>query len=165
MKTIKRHDLVKMLQNLSGTKIVTLVVETDPGKKKYKGRFIKKSKVNGVINWIYSNAVNKQRTKEGKPANFSSHMRRWGFRIPKTPFVEHNGNQYLELKLQHVYKTQYFHKTGFIKRRINPSDFSDMLQTDKSPTNQGIENPIVLKDYRLDRIREITIDKETYKVI
>jgi hypothetical protein len=65
-------ELSELIAERKGAQFVTLNTTTIPkligGKKnQYTGRIEKKSVVNGMVNWDYTNAVNKQRMREGTP--------------------------------------------------------------------------------------------------
>jgi hypothetical protein len=100
------EEFKSALLERKGTTFVTIVAETDPKLRKrgnpYAGRVTKRSRVNGAIGWIYGNGVNRQRIREGLDPDFEAFPRKWGERIKGTPFVEHKGNTYLELKVERV---------------------------------------------------------------
>jgi len=71
---------------VKGASMVTMVARTLPdligGKKRSPMAGLEKvSRVNGVINWHYANAVNKQREREGHGEHFTAQPRSWGVRL------------------------------------------------------------------------------------
>lgn len=162
---MKLGELKAALMERKGTSFVTIVAVTDPRMRKrdnpYAGRVQKRSSVNGVVGWIYQNSVNRERVREDLEADFEAHPRKWGERIKGTPFVEHKGNTYLELKVERVLSTEYLLDGEPVDREV----IAEWLPARKAEgARQEVENPIILRDYRLDSITEITFDGITIKV-
>ena len=120
MATMTRSDLVEKMKGRKGAFFVTIVAETDPRLLKTDNPYVgttKISRVNGLLNWIYENAVNNQRFRENQPLDnngeveqFTALPRKWGVRVKRedgtvTPLVEHKEKQYLELKVQQALAT------------------------------------------------------------
>jgi len=148
-----------------GATFITIVAETDPRLNKrgnpYSGRVIKRSRVNGAINWIYGNGVNRQRIREGLEPDFTAHPRKWGERIKGTPFVEHKGRTYLELKVERVLGTEYL----LDGKPIDRSLIEEWLPKRKSESGrQEVEKAVILRDYELVNIRVVTFDGITIQV-
>lgn len=143
-----------------GASIVTIHAETAPTMRvtgnPYTGA-VKRSAVNGVINWIYENAVNRQRERENLVPNFTAFPRKWGHRIHGTPLVEHKGKFYLEMKVQHA-TCRYF--IGNVE--VNHADISPWLRP-HSPHRQGVSREIILRDYALENISAF-IFGDTYQI-
>lgn len=163
---ITQNQLVTLLNSRKGAQIISIVVEIDPGKnQKCKNKVIKRSYINGIINWHYGNAVNRQLKREGSNEVFQASIRKWGKRISNSPFVEHNGQLYLEMKVQNVYQTQYLvYQNGKVVEvpRISISQFI----RDKSTLNNNspTQKPIVLCDYKLSGIRQVKMNGRTYNI-
>ncbi len=129
--TITRSDLLAGLRALRGAKFVTARCLTvpdmyvnNPLDKKVRnpwfGTITKESSFNGQINWLYENAVNAQRLKEGKEADFESQPRPWGNRVlmegKLTPLIEHKDSLYVEFRILQVYQTEYFYNGNPIQK-------------------------------------------------
>ena len=116
VQTISTESLITVLNALPAESAdVTIVSRTEPAMRKtdnpFVGKLFKVSKVSGTINWQYGHEVNRQREREGgfdivdgQPVVatvevFKAHDRKWGTRIENSPFVEHNGQHYLEVKV------------------------------------------------------------------
>jgi hypothetical protein len=102
-------QLRAIITDCKGAKFASIVTETDQaltgGKScPYKDRVTKIAKVSGMINWLYENAVNNQRDREGQPITnlgeveqFIAEPRAWGKRLHLStekkplllPFVHH----------------------------------------------------------------------------
>lgn len=165
METITKQELRDMLLNARrGANIVSIETETTPRMRKtdnpYAGRLVKQSKINGMINWYYENAVNNQREREGKNADFEAKPRRWGSRIHGTPLVEHKGKYYLELKVENRYGKTYIDDQG----NEVPQEEIDEFLYNSSSSRQGVEDEVILRDYKLDSIKAIKMNGKKYKV-
>lgn len=139
---------------------ITIVADTEPKLKKgcpYKVR--KRSKVNGMAGFIYENAVNRQRIREGKEPDFESEPRKWGIRIVRTPLVEHNGNFYLELKVQNS-DCVYLDENG---NEISKEEIQPFLR-ENNFDKQQLDKPVILRDYKLENIKEVHMDGKIYYV-
>ncbi len=159
---ISRPQLVQTLQKRKGAQVISIVTETDPGKSKaHKGQCLKRSYVNGMIGWHYVNAVNRQRGREGNAEDFQVKPRKWGVRVKGTPFVEHKGNLYLEMKVEKVFQTQYL-IGGVVVPRERVEDHL-RLHRPSSPS-QGIDKEVILRDYKLESIIQVTLGGNTYMV-
>lgn len=154
---------VEEIQKLKGSRIVTLVAETDARVKQgtknnpspFRGKnVIKRSKVNGLIgNWKYANSVNNQRAREGNQDFFEPQPRKWGERRKGTPFVDHKGKVYLEVKIEKVLEKEYF-----VDGVKTPNEEVEEYITEKKQAKtQETEKPILIADYNLKNIKEISI--------
>ena len=158
-------ELKSALLERKGTTFVTIIAETDPKLRKrgnpYAGKVTKRSRVNGAIGWIYGNGVNRQRIREGLEPDFEAFPRKWGERIKGTPFVEHKGNTYLELKVERVLGTEYLLDGEPIDRSL----IEEWLPKRKPEgERQQVENPVILRDYNLANIKAIAFDGITIVV-
>lgn len=156
---IKLGELKAALASRKGTSFVTIVAVTDPRMRKrdnpYAGRVQKRSTVNGAIGWIYQNSVNRERVREELEADFESFPRKWGERIKGTPFVEHKGKTYLELKVEKSISTEYLLDGEVIDKSV----IEEWLPKRKPEgERQQVENPVILRDYDLSNIKEISFD-------
>jgi len=137
---------------MKGAVICTVNAETTPKMRKTDNPYVdvvKVSSVNGIINWIYEDAVNKQRSREELEPNFTAFPRKWGNRIKGSPLVEHNGNYYLEMKVQSA-QAQYI----LGNEEIAVSELIPYFY-DRSKSRQGVEKEVVLRDYALENIKSI----------
>lgn len=104
---------------------------------------------NGKSN-AYENMVQRRLEQEGKdPNSFTLGPRAWGTRIPNTCFVEHNGEQYLEVIFMQAGETQYL-QDG---QPINKSDIVGL--DDRAPSDEGqggLNNKVVIRTYKISSI-------------
>ena len=136
---------------------VTIEAVTEPAwlsrKGEYVGKVMKRSRVNGVIYWGYELAVNRQRAREGKEPDFESYPRAWGERVPRTPFVQHKGSLYLEMKVERALSTEFFaRETG---QPVDAATIYPLLRT-PSAGRQGVDKAVIIRDYAMCNIRTIT---------
>lgn len=130
-----------------------------------KGRVTKLSRVNGMVNWNYANAVNKQREREGLDADFVPNARKWGSRVKKTPFIEHTNKQgeykrYLEMKVERSLGTDYF-VDGLPARS---EDVTPSLKS-RGESRQGVDKEVIVRDYALENILTITCGGTKYDLV
>lgn len=169
MNKLTLQQLQSMLAEIKGARIVTLVTTTVPDMRvknnPYHGNLVKISKINGIVNWNYSNAINRQRLREEKTPDFVPQPRKWGTRLIGLPFVSHvkkDGSHelYLEFKVERP--------LGHVYRTIEPDVLVDsklvesFLNKKSSASEQGLEKEVILRDYNVKTITQITIDGETY---
>ena len=186
--TVKQ--LTEKLDATRGARFVTIVSRTEPAMVKkhretgepnpYYGA-TKISRVNGCINWCYENSVNNQRQREGNAEHFHPEARRWGQRrfynaegqpvydrtasVRLSPFVDHKGWVYLELKVQNCIEHRYEATDGTVLTDEQVAPYLPL----KGESRQGVDKEVILRDYTMDKdgkcnIMSITMDGETYHV-
>lgn len=159
-------ELRDLLLSIDGATFVSFSSITDPSWARtkgnpYVGKVKKHSRVNGVINWVYENAVNRQRKREGLEADFEAHPRKWGQRLAGTPFVVHKGKVYLEVKVESCRKPEYFDQDG---NPVDPELLKPWLRQSDDSGRQEVEKPVILRDYTLDNITSITCNGNVYEL-
>ena len=106
----------------------------------------------------YQNMVNKRLGKEGKSTEFSVGPRKWGARMEGMPFVEHNGEHYLEVICL---------GSGHSHYEVNgvPAKADDIegLPAPRPTFGQGgLDNEVLIRTYKIGSITSITINKQTF---
>lgn len=127
------------------------------------GRVNKKQKSNVFIKFDYANSVNKARLNEGKEADFVAQPRKWGVHIPNSPLIEHNGEFYLEARfLSNEPKVEYILDNN---EEITKDKIVAFLPPIKESTSssQDLDKEIIMRDFKLKSIQEITMSGITYK--
>jgi hypothetical protein len=174
MPTISRAYLISGLEERSrrGAIIATIEALTDARLKRGNtlGQVLKRAVVNVMLNWAYERAVNRQREREAGASNdeacastietFRAHPRKWGRRVPRTPFVRHREKLYVECKIQRVVSTAYELLDGTAVPEASVLPFLPA----RSASRQGVDREIVLRDYGIDSIVALTVDGERYLV-
>lgn len=175
MPTMTRDQLVETMQGRKGAFFATIVAETEPAMRKTNNPYVgatKISRVNGLLNWIYENAVNRQRIREDQPLDangevehFTAKPRKWGQRVKRndgtvTPLVEHKGKHYLELKVERSLGYEYRHNG----QTLDPAVVAPFLPNREEGARQEVDNPVILRDYSIENITQITIDGIVYEI-
>ena len=164
MQVVTQDKLVNILNGKKGAFFATIFSRTKPDMNKtnnpYYDKVLKESEVNVCLNWIYENAVNNQREREGKEPDFEAEPRSWGVRIPKHPFVIHKGKLYLEAKIQ----KSLGHKYKLNGKEISEEIIQRYLRKKTEGSRQKLETPVKLRDYSIDNIISIIMDGEQYVV-
>ncbi len=162
-----RQDFVEMLKGLKGTTFATLYCDSEPKlkcpktkNKHMQGRIRKQSTVNCTLGFIYANSVNRQRVREDKEGDFTPNKRKWGVRVPQTPLVHHNGNWYLETKVEKVYDTRYLLDGKVVDR----SEIAEYLAQSSKQPQQELDKEVILRDYKVDSIIAATINGKQYVI-
>lgn len=158
-KTITLDELVSRLDGLKGARVVCFISRVVPamtgGKScPFYGRVQKVSKVRGMVNWIYQNSVNRQRIREESEPDFVPLPRSWGERIAGKPFVVHKGNRYVEVKVESVLNTVYL-VDGVPADEEVMGELRKWLKESSEPKRQQLEKPVILRDYKVENIRQI----------
>ena len=162
------------LESVVGAKMVSIVALTDVkltgGKgNSLQGRVTKRSYVSGVINWSYENSVNRQRVREseGEAVDyFIPEPRAWGQRLHDTvknrmlPTVEHKGEFYLELKVERSIRHQYY----LDGKPVDASVIEPHLPKKSESSRQELDKPVILRDYKLRSIENLTVDGTVFQV-
>jgi hypothetical protein len=113
-------------------------------------------KVNG-----YDAMVKRRLVGEGKnPESFVLSPRKWGTRIPNTPFVEHNGNQYLEVIFLHAGDVHY----TLDGVEVDPQEIEGLDLEKKEGAQGGLNDKVIIRTFKVESITAIRINKEEYKL-
>ena len=140
IKMVKKHRLTKEANPFIGT--------------------IKSQKKNGMIGFDYGNSVNNQAEREGKDER-EAKSRSWGVLSPSRLFVHHNGQSYLQLKLQSVTDTVYtLNGTVIDEKVIEPY----LSASGSSSTQADLDKQVIINDIKMANIEAITMMGETYVI-
>lgn len=170
MKSITQSELESLFFATDKAQFVSFVSVTDPSMRKRDNPYStarKVSLVNGTINWIYSRTVNRQRGREQKVMDFRALERKWGSRVKGTPLVSHvvadqgETRLYLEVKVE---RRTFLYFDPETHQRIDESLIEPFLKEPDPNPRQDLEREIVLRDYRLTSIAELTIGGEQYRI-
>lgn len=158
---------------VKGTRFATIVTETEPDMNKKGNPFYDDNKLdlrktttmNVTLGFNYTNSVNNQQLREGKEGDFKAHERKWGERIPGTTLVEHGDKMYLEVKCN-AKPQEVTYKRPSSGLMIDPEDVKPFLRKKAdNKEHQGVEQEIIMRDIKLDNIREIKINGEHYEIV
>lgn len=156
------------------------------------GPITKVTVVNGMANFAYERAVNRVREKEGQPLTetgaveiFKSCPRVWGARLimgnyllPLVHHVKglkqpvsvrdikniknlpHADELYLELQCKEPSMVKYIQADKELPLEV----IQQFLREKDSVGRQGVDNPVILRDYKLANIRHLTFDGTMYEL-
>lgn len=107
----------------------------------------------------YENMVKRRLVKEGRnPATFELKPRVWGRRIEGAPFVEHKGQFYIEVIFLNAGRTEYL----LDGKVVDDSQINGLPNKKEEAEQGGLNNKVIIRTYKADSIKSITIDKHTY---
>ncbi len=161
------RELQQQLTKVSTSQAIALTAIHEPEMRQrrnpYRGKVLKRSRVNGFINFRYQTTVQKQQKREQLPADFIAAPRKWGQRVRGCPLVLHVADElqlYLEVKIERVERL-YFHAETF-----EPIDEKQLAPYFKKrrPSRQKLNKPVELRDYRLDHVAEVRLAGQIWRV-
>lgn len=168
------HQLQTILATVNGASFIaidTLTNVTLKGGKSnpFQGRVTKANVGSSVMVFqnkhtnAYENMVKRRLEAEGKdPQSFELSARKWGTRIPETPFVEHNGKLYLEV---------IFLKPGRVDLLVDGLPYDQKKHGDipglpeDAPSEEsqaGLENKVIVRTYAVESIKRIRVNQQEY---
>lgn len=110
----------------------------------------------------YDNMVKRRLEQEGKdPQSFKLSPRQWGIRETGTPFVTHNGNEYLEVIFLKSGKTHY-RVDGVVTAKDQIPGLPELSHQEGH--QGGLDNKVIIRTYAVESILAITVDKTTHVV-
>jgi len=165
MKKITAEELVKILIGRKGNFFATLVAltaEKNLVKDCPFGSLNKVSCFQANLGFHYTNSLDNQAAREGKTVEFDVKPRRWGSRIDKTCLVEHKGQYYIEAKPEKSFSVKWIAENG---RILSKDEVEPYFKTrSESATQESLDKKVILRDYKVENVMEITMDNETYQV-
>lgn len=106
----------------------------------------------------YKAMVERRLTAEGKKASdFQLQPRKWGKRVENSPFVEHNGEYYIEVIFLKAGTSEY----ELDRKPVNKADIVGLPKV-KAGGQGGLEDNVIIRTYKLSSIRAIRIDRTEY---
>ncbi len=159
------QQFIDMVLERRGAQIVTITTATEPKLKKTNpfGVITKKSVVNGIIDYNYQAAVNRQRDREGNNEQFTAAPRQWGQKVEGTPFVEHNGQYYLTIKVEKTDTPEYVDDHG---HAVNHEDLlPHFYASSRGSGRQMVAAKIITRDYKLANVTAIKMRGATYMIV
>lgn len=163
---MKPKILERLLADVNGATFISIdtvtPVKLTGGKANpLQGRVTKQ--VNGSSVMVFSNQktngyeamVNRRLVAEGK-GSFEVGPRQWGTRVPNKPFVEHNGQSYLEV---------IFLKPGDTQYLVDGQPFDgaiDGLPVATSGEQGGLDNKVFIRTINTLNVKAITVNKHRF---
>lgn len=172
---MRYEDINQILSSFNGCTFASLDTITNVslkgGKKNpYQGRVTKRTSNNQVMLFTneksngYENMVKRRLEAEGKdPNSFTVGSLKWGKRVENTPFIEHNGNYYLQVIFNKGGTSNYY----VDNKLVDPSTIEGLPEK-KEPSEdnkQGLsaENQVVVRTFAIDSIAAIRVLGEEVK--
>ena len=167
MDMMTEMELKRMMENRKGATMVTIYTDTAPDMRKTGNPYMgarKLTVINGVIGYIYDNAIINRAAKEGVTLTGGSKPHPWGdmtenhtLRINRK-----TGEAYLSLMCRNVISVKYvFNGVEITKDKLAPW-LSE--KSEGSSTQADLTEKIIVRDYKLANITAITIGGVTYTV-
>ena len=160
--SISADDLIGLLLDIRGATIVSFVAATEPrltAGNPFPG-LRKLSSVNGVLNFNYTSAVNRQRVKEGMIPDFVAEPRKWGIRMEGTPIVKHGHKHYVECKVESSTIIGYIMPD---LSSVDPEEVAKWLPNRHSG-RQAVEKAVILRDFSIENVRSMKLRKVEYVI-
>ena len=159
------REILKSVNGASFISIDTITPVTLKGGKKnpMQGRVTKSVKGSNVMVFqnkltnAYENMVNRRLSKEGKATSFEVGPRAWGTRIQNTPFVEHNGQLYLEVIFLSAGERQML-----VDGRPYHGAIEGFTETEQAGEQGGLNDKVIIRTYNVANITHITVDHTTH---
>jgi hypothetical protein len=167
---ITKNELIQILLNWSyGAQPAAIQYISEPkltkeGKINF-GTITKIANVGVILGFIYENAVNRERKKEGLDSNFES-KELWagkGKHINNL-LITHieKGTYYLSYKYQQTFKSLHLDKNlNIIPNEVLKPYFPEKTEN----KSQGIENEVPIRIINIDNIRKLKFRKTTYEIV
>ena len=161
-------QIEQLMQEVNGSTFISITTETNVkllgGKKNpLQNRVTKKTTGSNVMVFTnkksngYENMVNRRLEKEGRdPSSFQLSPRAWGTRRENQPFVEHNGQLYLEVIFLSCGEVKYFVDNNEVDKSI-----LDLPEHEEGEQG-GLNNKVIIRTFKVENIKEITINKQHY---
>jgi len=178
MATLTTAELTNNLCSMDKTVLATVRTVTVPEMRKtnnpFYGKVVKVQDLSASVgSWNYQRAVNNRRQKEWQkallsdettpqPAEFVSEARKWGTRVPNTPFVEHKGQLYVELSVHKCLRQVYLDDQG---NPVSKELLEPYLQKSQDGGRQDLDNPVILRDVKVCNIVSVTYGGDTVEVV
>ena len=168
MLSLKR--LERLLRGVHKSTFVTLTTFTRVDKmyktvhgeeNPYYKRVWKRARVNGGIYFWYENSVNNQREREQKERDFVALERRYGTHIAGTPLVIHEDGERLYLPMQVKSWLEYQYE---IDGEVIPCEDIEYWLRPEPMSRQGVERPVIYRNFLLTSITNIAIHGEWFAV-
>jgi len=166
-------NLLELVRHYTGSDIVSIdtmtpVVLLGGKKNPMQGRVTKFVQGSNVI--LFSNhrvnsyfqMVQKRLGQEGKEQTFELSERRWGTRVANYPIVKHIKDEIEQYYLECIFirsgKVTYYLDGNIIEK----NDIEGLNEPNK-PEQGGLENTVILRDYKIENIVRIKVAGNDYE--
>jgi len=173
MKTVTVSEMIKIIREKTvGTSSITVDLDSPmdgKGKMRTTGNpfagkgIVKRESLNGMIGYIYANAVNRIAGKEGKEER-EAKQHPWGDMDEKHLFRIHRGNgkHYLSMMVKSTNVEGFFAPDGSM---VNEDEIRRFIpEKKKSSTQDDLNGEVIARDYGMENIRAIRAFGEEYLI-
>ncbi len=170
---ITKSQLTQLFLDVESATMISLSTETIPDMRvkgnPFRDDVIKCTEINGVYMWDYETAVNRRLMKEGGKPTFKVQARAWGKLVDGTGMVHHIDKKnaehwYVQLKAQHCMDVMYIHRDRNPFTQEEVEILKTFIPEREEGVNQGLDVPVVIRDYAIDSIREARMFGNVYIV-
>lgn len=173
MKTVTVSEMIKIIREKTvGTSNVTVDLDSPmdaKGAMRTTGnpfadkKIVKREMLNGMIGYIYANAVNRIADKEGKEHR-EAKQHPWGDMDERHLFRIHraNGKHYLSMRIKNVTVHGFFAPDGSM---VNEEEIRKFIpEKKKSSTQVDLNGEVIPRDFGMENIRAIRAFGEEYLI-
>lgn len=113
--------------------------------------------LNGVFGFNYEKSVNRQAEKDGLSIRIAQ-SRTWGKVDETGVFVDHNGKEYIQLKVEkqldnnNTHPKYYLADTG---AELDAEAVRNARPKSKSSTQEGLSKEVIVRDINLDNVKSV----------
>lgn len=163
-------QLQNILANVNGNSFISIDSVTEVKlkggvKNPFQGRVTKRMKGASVMVFqnkksnAYENMVQRRLVQEGKdPESFVLGERKWGTRIPETPFIEHKGGIYLEVIFLRPGKTELL-----VDGKPYSGEIPGLEAAEVDEDSQGgLNNKVVIRTFKEASVTAVRVDKQEF---
>ena len=164
MKTITQRQLINKLFEIDRPIPIAFTALTTPKVKAGCPYDVRKlCRVQAFIAFNYEKSVNRQAAREGKPENFQVSERKWGERLGPV-LVKHGDKFYISAKVERKSAPLYFAVIKGRLRTLLKSQITPFLVPEPESTAQGLDKPVVFRNYSLENIKQISMNGNVWKI-
>ena len=168
MKTISKVELVEMFEAVKGNTFVGLDYTAPVEMKKTGNPYIdadvtKTTSLTGQFGFDYEAGVNRQLVREGKEATFEAQGRTWGENLGKGIILNpKNGEVSIQLAMSNAPSEVVYRINGVM---VDKAILAPCLPAKGGSKAQGTEKEVVVRTYKVDRIKAIRMNGQEMIVV
>jgi hypothetical protein len=164
----KEQQIIDAINDGGSATFATIIAKVEQKMLK-KGNPLRSSKIEKLVNYkftlnaIYSNAVNSQRKKEEKDADFVA-KQNWHSKVYDSKNgaivcnVKNTDKRYLSGIVNDAQIITYF-VDGVEATKEEVEIIKEFRQKQSKPTNQGLENDVIFRVIEIDNIKKVVANK------
>lgn len=166
MKTITQSAFAKLLLKIKGARAVSFSALCNARLKAPFRDVYCYSHINGMINVNYENAVNNQREREGKLADFVTGSLPYGrWHKGSICLIEQDGKPLqLRLKRECIYYRFYIRLVAGKLKILPYNTVKDAIAPSSINVKQRLNKEVVVRNYSLHGICFATVNKQDYRI-